>query len=281
MKKIKKIFLLCLLSVGMVPVTGAQPKPSLVAWGFRYPFEELCRVAGQNGITALEFVPADRWERAVRGGCTVVVSDGPDLGIERGFCDPRFHEELLKRYAEFIPRAAASGVRRIVCYSGIDPSSNRREAMDRCVDGLRPVIEVASRYGVTILMELVSSKRSEAPWWQHTYPYYAGDSAAWGAELVKRINSPNFKLLYDVWQMNDMGADVIGDIERYGRYIGHYHISGSERKAIDSNTNIDYKAILAAIVRSGYDGYIGIEMLIERGIPEAVYQATKLIRAEP
>jgi len=130
-------------------------------------------------------------------------------------------------------------------------------------------------------MELISSKPSQALWWQHTFPHYACDNIVWGKTLADRIGSPNFKLLYNVWQMHNMGADIIDDIQKYHPCIAHYHISGKDRKAISVNdADIDYPAVIKAIQSTGYVGFIGVEYLIEKEIPGSIRGAVALIKSE-
>jgi len=253
---------------------------SVVTWGFRCPFDFLCETAKQNGVSSLELLPPEKWERAKQNGMQVLVANGADLGVERGFCNPDFHAQLQERYFRFIPKASEAGIKMIICYSGIKPDISSEEAMKYCVEGLKPVIRYAEKYGVTIVMELISSNLSNALWWQHTFPHYACDNIVWGKMLADKIDSPNFKLLYDIWQMNNMGADIVDDIQKYHPYIALYHISGKDRKAI-SNTggDIDYHAVFEAIRATGYTGFIGIEYLIEKEIPESIRSAVLLVNS--
>jgi len=84
-------------------------------------------------------------------------------------------------------------------------------------------------------------------------------------------------LIYNVWQMNDMGANILEDIQKYHTFIAHYHIAGKEHKAINQNDPVDYQAILDAIRSTGFEGNIGLEFLIEKQIPESIQFAVSLI----
>jgi hydroxypyruvate isomerase len=270
MKKIHFLIICFLLFFAGKMLSQNALQTSVVEWGFRCPFDYLCDVARQNGISTLELVEPEKWERAKQNGMQVLVATGADLGIERGFCNPDFHKQLQAEYLQLIPKAAENGIKMIICYSGIRPDLSSEQAMENCVAGLKPVIECAEKYNILVVMELISSRQSKALWWQFTFPYYACDNAAWGAALADKMQSPNFKLLYDVWQMNDMEANILNDIQKYNNYIALYHISGKNRKAITDDDTIDYPAILKAIRSTGYNGYIGLEFLIEKEIPESI-----------
>ena len=70
-------------------------------------------------------------------------------------------------------------------------------------------------------MELLSSRNTEEIFTKQRFSYYQCDNPEWGVALCKKLNSPNFKLLYDVWHMNDMGRDIMSDIKKYHSYISH------------------------------------------------------------
>ncbi len=53
------------------------------------------------------------------------------------------------------------------------------------------------------------------------------DRTAWGVELCKRVDSPRFKLLYDIYHMQIMEGDIIRTIQENFQYIGHFHTAGN------------------------------------------------------
>jgi hydroxypyruvate isomerase len=81
-------------------------------------------------------------------------------------------------------------------------------------------------------------------------------------ELAKRIGSPNFKLLYDIYHMQIDEGDVISTIRKYHEYIAHYHTGGVPgRHEIDDTQELYYPAIMKAIVDTGYKGYVAQEFI--------------------
>jgi hydroxypyruvate isomerase len=91
------------------------------------------------------------------------------------------------------------------------------------------------------------------------------DHTAWGVEMVKRVNSPNVKLLYDIYHMQIMEGDVIRTIRDNFQYIGHYHTGGVPgRNEIDGTQELNYEAIAKAIVDLGYKGYFAHEFIPKR-----------------
>ena len=91
------------------------------------------------------------------------------------------------------------------------------------------------------------------------------DHTLWGVELCKRVGSERFKLLYDIYHMQIMEGDVIRTIRDYHPYIAHYHTGGNPgRHEIDHTQELNYAAIMRAIVETGYTGHVGQEFIPTR-----------------
>lgn len=123
--------------------------------------------------------------------------------------------------------------------------------------GLKQIVGLAEKKNVTICMELLNSRVDHGD--------YMCDRTPWGVELVKQVGSPRFKLLYDIYHMQIMEGDVIRTIRDNKDYIGHYHTGGNPgRHEIDETQELNYPAIMQAIVETGYDGYVGQEFIPAR-----------------
>ena len=91
---------------------------------------------------------------------------------------------------------------------------------------------------------------------------YMCDNSPWGVELCKRIGSPNFKLLYDIYHMQINEGDVIRIIRDNHNYFDHYHTAGVPgRHEIDDSQELFYPAIMKAIVATGFKGYVAQEFI--------------------
>ena len=103
-------------------------------------------------------------------------------------------------------------------------------------------------------MELFNSKVD--------HPDYMCDNSAWGIELCKAIDSPSFKLLYDIYHMQISEGDIIRTIKDNHQYFGHYHTAGVPgRNEIDDSQELYYPAIAKAIVATGFKGYLAQEFI--------------------
>ena len=91
---------------------------------------------------------------------------------------------------------------------------------------------------------------------------YLCDHTVWGAELCRRIGSPNFKLLYDIYHMQIMEGNIIENIRKYNQYFSHVHTGGSTGRAeIDETQELYYPAIIKALMETGYKGFVGQEFV--------------------
>lgn len=282
MKCCIQVIIICWLSI--ISITGAYAKDpigiSLVKWSFRTQTAILCDMAKENGAVAIDMVDSEKWDIVKEKGLTIAMADGVDMGIERGFCDRRWHSLLIENYKHFIPLLAEKGIKQVICYSGINTDLSAEEALEVCAEGLKPILDIAERANVTLVMELLSSRNTEEIFTKQRFSYYQCDNPEWGVALCKKLNSPNFKLLYDVWHMNDMGRDVMSDIKKYHAYISHYHIAGiPERKGLSRTDSFNYKQFMSLLKKVGYQGYVGIEPdRIEKKLKSTIQQSINLLK---
>ena len=230
-------------------------KQSVCRWCFPdLSVDELCVEAKAIGISAIDLVGPEDWPVLKRHGLTSSMCNGAELNLTDGFNDRQFHGTLQKRYLDMIPRAAEAGYKHLICFSGNRRGKDDETGLANCVTGLFPLLEVAERYGVVLVMELLNSKIDHID--------YQCDRTSWGVELVKRLRSPNFKLLYDIYHMQINEGDLINTIKKNYQYISHYHTAGVPgRHEIDDDQELNYPAIMKAIKQTGFNGYVAHEFL--------------------
>lgn len=241
---------------------------SVCRWCYnKIELEDLCIAAKEMGLKAIDLLNPGEWEVAQKHGLECSLSFGSSLGIPKGFNDPQYHEQLLKDYTELIPKAQDAGLKRVICFSGNRGDIDDQTGLENCAKGLDPVIKLAEKHNITIIMELLNSKVN--------HPDYQCDKTPWGVELVKKVGSDRFKLLYDIYHMQIMEGDIIATIEKYHPYIDHYHTGGVPGRAeIDETQELYYPAIMKAIVKTGYTGWVAQEFIPKSKDPLASLQAS-------
>ena len=239
------------------PTLKGRINHSVCQWCYeKIPLIDLAKAAKAMGIISVELLTPAQWRDVKKLGltCAIGYTDGAGSGIERGFNDPTFHNELVRSYEETIPQAAKDGISQLICFSGNRGKLTDEQGLSHCAEALKRIMPTAEKHGVTIVMELLNSKVDHKD--------YQCDHTAWGVELAKRVGSERFKLLYDIYHMQIMEGDVIRTIQNNHQYISHYHTGGVPgRHEIDETQELNYPAIMEAIVKTGYRGYVGQEFV--------------------
>ena len=235
-----------------------QINHSVCRWCYRdIPLEDLCIAAKKIGLGSIELVGPDEWPVLKKHGLTAALPWGAGLGIEKGFNDPQYHDSLIKSYSETIPKVAAAGYDQIICFSGNRNGIDDQVGINNCAAALKKLMPVAEKYKVTVVMELLNSKVNHKD--------YQCDHTSWGVALCDNISSERFKLLYDIYHMQIMEGDVIATIQKYHRYISHYHTGGVPgRHEIDDTQELNYPAIMKAIAATGFKGWVAQEFVPKR-----------------
>lgn len=231
---------------------------SVCRWCYReIELEDLCKAANQIGLTSIELTGPEEWPLLKKYGLTSAMPWGAGKGIEEGFNNPQLHDELVKSYSEVIPKAAAAGLNQIICFSGNRRGLDDEKGIENCAIGLKKIMPIAEKYKVTMVMELLNSKVNHKD--------YQCDRTHWGAALCDKVGSDRFKLLYDIYHMQIMEGDVIATIQKFQKYISHYHTGGVPgRNEIDDTQELNYPAIMKAILDTGFKGYVAQEFIPKR-----------------
>ena len=233
---------------------------SVCQWCYdKIPLMDLAKAAKGMGIKSVELLTPGQWRQVQTLGltCAMGYPDGPGADIERGFNDPTFHDALVQSYETAIPLAAKDGIRQLICFSGNRGKLTDEQGLANCATALKRIMPTAEKHGVTIAMELLNSKIDHKD--------YQCDHTAWGVDLCKRVGSDRFRLLYDIYHMQIMEGDIIRTIQDNHPYISHYHTGGVPgRHEIDQTQELNYPAIMQAIVKTGYTGFVGQEFIPAR-----------------
>ncbi len=235
---------------------GGRLKQSVCRWCFGgMPLEELCKAAAGMGIGSVELLNPDEWETARKHGTPCALASFVKANpIGRGFNRVEHHDELVRELEERLPLVKAAGIPQQIVFSGNRAGMSDSEGLKHCAAGLKRLTGLAESLGVTLVMELLNSKVDHQD--------YMCDRTPWGVELVKRVGSPRFKLLYDIYHMQIMEGDVIRTITENHEFIGHYHTAGVPgRHELDESQELNYGAICKAISGTGFQGWLAQEFI--------------------
>jgi hydroxypyruvate isomerase len=230
-------------------------RQSICQWCYRLPLDKLATEAVKIGYKSIELLTPEQYKIVKPFGltCAMVKCKSIPDGLNR----KENHDWIEKELRQHIEFAAAEGLPNVICMSGNRKGMSDEEGLENCAIGLKRVVGLAEQMKVTICMEGLNSKVNHKD--------YMYDRTPWGVALVKKVGSERFKLLYDIYHMQIMEGDVIATIRQYKDYIAHYHTGGVPgRHEIDETQELNYPAIVKAILATGYKGFLGQEFIPAR-----------------
>jgi hydroxypyruvate isomerase len=280
------------------PVRAAEPavskgriKQSVAFWCFnsageKWDLETTCRVAKELGCLSVELVAPEQWHVLKKHGliCAIAPNGMPGAPFQKGFNNPRYHEEVIARTKKAIDACAEAGFPNVIAFTGYkwrdadDPQSgeiSRDEGAAHCVKALKEVVGHAEKRGVTICLEHLNTRDDTHPMKGH--PGYQGDDLDWVAGIIRRVGSERLKLLFDIYHVQVMHGDIIRRLEQNKDIIGHVHTAGNPgRGELDDRQEIQYAPIMRKLVDLGYTGYVGQEFIPTRNPREGLREAVRL-----
>lgn len=218
--------------------------------------DQFCEAVAKIGVKSLELTGPGEWNTMKKYGLACAMLSAP-CGIPKGFNHVENHEEVIAKTKAQIDLAVEWGFPNVICMSGNCNGMGKEEGMANCVTGLKEVVPYAEKKGIVLCMEFLNS---------HGHKDYMCDSTPWAVELVHKLDSPSFKILYDIFHAREMGEDPIKDIREHHDCWGHYHTGGWPGRAeIDlASQQLDYAQIMREIAETGYKGWIGQEFVPRR-----------------
>ncbi len=182
------------------------------------------------------------------------------------FTDPdaTIRRMAIERIKSHVPVAARFGALIIIgLIRGIvKPGVEPQQAMKWLVTAIAECANEAGDQNVRLALEPINR-----------YETSLINSAQQGLELVERVGQDNFGLLLDTFHMNIEEADIEASIGACGSHIFHFHVADSNRWYPGAG-HLDFPAIVQALHRTGYAGWISGEFL---PYPDAFTAARKSI----
>jgi hydroxypyruvate isomerase len=263
------------------PASSGVIRQSVCKWCFKdIPLDEFCAAAKKMGLESVELLNPEDFPTLKKHGLTCAMVNFPTGktpqgvtvgGIPKAWNRIEHHDTLIQAYEKRIAEAADAGFENVICFSGNREGMPDEKGLENCAVGLKRIIATAEKRKITLVMELLNSKVNHKD--------YMCDRTPWGVELVKRIGSERFKLLYDIYHMQIMEGDVIRTIKENAAYIGHYHTAGNPGRnefEPQDQQELNYPPIMRAIKATGFKGFVGQEFQPKRDPLTSLREAVKL-----
>ncbi|MBV8811816.1 MAG: TIM barrel protein [Acidobacteriaceae bacterium] len=220
--------------------------------GRQMTLDDMCREAANAHVYGFDLIDVADWPILKKHNLVPTMMPGYAGTIPDGINRKENHDRLEKSTHEGIDLAAAGGCPNLITLSGSRRGMSDEEGADNCVAFLNRVKSHAEEKGVTICLELLNSKVN--------HPDYMCDHSIWGVNVMKRVDSPRVKLLYDIYHMQIMEGDIVRTIRENIQYIAHFHTGGNPgRHEIDQTQELNYRFIAEAIADLGFSGVVAHE----------------------
>ena len=273
-------------------VQNGRIKQIIVSWpymvfGDQWTLDELCQAAVELGVEGIELVGPNDWLTMQSYGliCGMSVNGMPDPPYEKGLNNPRYRDQVIAQTKRRIEECGEANVPNVIAFTGFkyrdldNPDAgviSPDEGAVYTIEGLKELAPHAERHGVTICLEHLNSRFEGDDFRGH--PGYQGDDIDYCAEIIRRVGSPNVKLLFDIYHVQMMNGDIIARIKEYGTdLIGHIHTAGvPNRRELDDKQELFYPPIMEALLEIGYEGYVGHEFIATRDPIEGLREAIEL-----
>jgi hydroxypyruvate isomerase len=243
---------------------------SVCRWCYqKISLDDLCQAGKEMGLQSVELLEPKDFPTLKKYGLVCAMVSGVPGGIADGLNRLENHDKIVGFFERTAPIVADAGFKNIICFSGNRRGMSGEQGLENCAVGLKRLVPICEKHDVLAVVELLNSKVDHKD--------YMCDHTAWGVELCKRVGSEHVKLLYDIYHMQIMEGDVIrtikGDaakgIQAAAPYIAHYHTGGVPgRNEIDDTQELNYSAVMKAIVETGFKGFVAQEFVPKR--PDAL-----------
>jgi hydroxypyruvate isomerase len=262
-------------------VRKGRIKQSIVHWCFggfgdKWTVEQTAKIAKNLGCKSIELVPPSDWPTLKKYGLTCAIAPidmTPDaFPFLKGFNNPKYWPKVIAATNKAIDEAAEGGVKNVIAFTGMRENILDETGLKNCVAGFKKVIGHAEKKGVTLCLEMLNTRDDSHPMKGH--PGYQGDGTEYCIDIIKKVGSKRLKLLFDIYHVQIMDGDVIRRIHQHKDYLGHVHTAGNPgRGELDADQEINYPAVMKALIEVGYKGFVGQEFIPTRNPLAGLRQA--------
>ncbi len=245
-------------------------KQSAARWCYgKVKIDDLCQAAKAMGLVGLDLVDKSEWETLKKYGLQATMVYGAGK-IPDGWNRKENHDFLEKEFRENAPLAAKNGWKNLITFSGNRKGTPDGEGLDNCVVGLNRIKKIAEELNLTVCFELLNSKVNHKD--------YHFDHMPWGVEIMKRVNSPRVKILYDIYHAQIMDGDIIATIKNNFDFIGHFHTGGVPgRHELDDTQELNWRTVMKVIADLNYQGFVAHEFVPTKPDPlDSLHEAILL-----
>jgi hydroxypyruvate isomerase len=241
---------------------ATEPFPlSVMLWTIYrdLPFEQRLEKVSQAGYHAVELVGefkdwsdqdfrnVDRKKREL--GLTFDATSG----LHASLCDPSKRDEFLSEVRAILPVMEKLQCNKLIVLTGNKvPGLSPQDHHASCVEGLKRAADLAAAKNAQVLLENIDPEEN---------PKYFLTSVAEGFEIVREINSPHVRFLYDFFHEQISEGNLIEKLEKNIDLVGLVHVADVPGRHEPGTGEIHYPNIYRKLAQLKYDRYVAMEFL--------------------
>ena len=242
--------------------TPAQPmarkgriRQSVSRWCYaKTSIEDLCTFGVKIGLKGIDLLQPSEFEIPGRYGLVSSMGYADAGTIKDGLNRLENHATIEAGLRKNIAAAVKAGVPNLITFSGNAAGMSKDEGLKNCVIGLNRVKKIVEDHGIILNMELLNSKVNHKD--------YMCDSTPWGVKVMEEVNSPNIKLLYDIYHMQIMEGDLVHTIQTNIQWLGHFHTGGVPgRHELDNTQEVQWDGVMRGIAATPFKGFVAHEFV--------------------
>ena len=124
--------------------------------------------------------------------------------------------------------------------------------LENSINSMKKIIKTAEDFNVICNVEVVNR-----------FEQFMLNTYEEGLDYIKRVDSPNIKILLDTYHMNIEEDSIKEAIIKSGDNMGHLHIGENNRKPPGQGGHIDWDEVVEAVKEVKYDKAIVIESFVQ------------------
>lgn len=225
------------------------------------PFEQRLERAAQAGYRAVELVDEfKQWSRDDFRGAnarkrSLGITFDATAGVGKSLTDPQQRDAFLAGLQSFFSTAEELECPAIIVLSGdLVPNLSRQQQHDSCIEGLKRGADLAAKRDITLLLENIDPEEN---------PKYYLTSVAEGFEIVKKVDNPHLRFLYDFYHEQIAEGNLIEKLEKNIHLVGLLHVADVPGRHAPGTGEINYGNIFRRLAELKFDGYVAMEFLPE------------------
>src|SRR3989475_7979200 len=221
------------------------------------PFEQRLEKVAEAGYQAVELVKEfENWtdadfRRANSKKRSLGITFDATAGVWTGIADPAARDKFVADLKNFLPIAE-----KLECPAIIVLSGNRVEGLshdahhEACIEALKRGADLAAKQKAALLLENIDQEEN---------PKYYQTSVAEGFEIIRKVNHPHVKFLYDFYHEQIAEGNLIKKLEKNIDQVGLVHIADVPGRHEPGTGEINYTNIFRKLAELKYDRYAAME----------------------